>query len=72
MHLSGHSTLKSQDFRSLLAGSGWSMKAEMKAQPIGNALVMAIWRRGKPDAARWERSRRTNPLRGRCAAAAVR
>src|SRR5580698_4776885 len=29
---------------------GWSMKAEMTAQRVADALVMAIWRRGKPDA----------------------
>ena len=29
---------------------GWSMKAEMEAQLVADALVMAIWRRGKPDA----------------------
>ena len=29
---------------------GWSMKAEMNAQLVADALVMAIWRRGKPDA----------------------
>lgn len=29
---------------------GWSMKAEMNAQLVVDALVMAIWRRGKPDA----------------------
>jgi putative transposase len=29
---------------------GWSMKAEMTAQLVAEALVMAIWRRGKPDA----------------------
>jgi Integrase core domain len=29
---------------------GWSMSAEMKAQLVTDALVMAIWRRGKPDA----------------------
>jgi putative transposase len=29
---------------------GWSMKAEMTAQLVADALVMAIWRRGKPDA----------------------
>lgn len=29
---------------------GWSMKAEMTAQFVTDALVMAIWRRGKPDA----------------------
>ena len=29
---------------------GWSMSAEMTAQLVADALVMAIWRRGKPDA----------------------
>ena len=29
---------------------GWSMKAEMNAKLVADALVMAIWRRGKPDA----------------------
>lgn len=29
---------------------GWSMKAKMTAQLVTDALVMAIWRRGKPDA----------------------
>jgi len=29
---------------------GWSMKAEMTAQFVTDALLMAIWRRGKPDA----------------------
>jgi putative transposase len=29
---------------------GWSMSAEMTAQFVTDALVMAIWRRGKPDA----------------------
>jgi putative transposase len=29
---------------------GWSMKAEMTAQLVMDALVMAIWRRGRPDA----------------------
>lgn len=29
---------------------GWSMKAEMTAQLVTDALVMAMWRRGKPDA----------------------
>ena len=28
---------------------GWSMKAAMNAQLVADALVMAIWRRGKPD-----------------------
>ena len=28
----------------------WSMSAEMTAQLVTDALVMAIWRRGKPDA----------------------
>ena len=31
-------------------GVGWSMKAEMNAQLVADALIMAIWRRGKPDA----------------------
>jgi transposase InsO family protein len=30
---------------------GWSMSAGMTAQLVTDALVMAIWRRGKPDAA---------------------
>ena len=29
---------------------GWSMKAEMTTALVTDALVMAIWRRGKPDA----------------------
>ena len=29
---------------------GWSMKAEMTAQLVTEALIMATWRRGKPDA----------------------
>jgi putative transposase len=29
---------------------GWSMKPEMTAQLAPDALIMAIWRRGKPDA----------------------
>lgn len=29
---------------------GWSMHATMTAQLVADALVMAIWRRGKPDA----------------------
>ena len=29
---------------------GWSMKAEMTAQLVTDALVMAIWRRGRPNA----------------------
>jgi putative transposase len=29
---------------------GWSMKAEMTAQLVTDALLMAIWRRGKPQA----------------------
>jgi transposase InsO family protein len=31
---------------------GWSMSAAMTAQLVSDALAMAIWRRGKPDAAR--------------------
>ena len=30
--------------------AGWSMSATMTAQLVTDALVMAIWRRGKPDA----------------------
>ena len=29
---------------------GWSMKGEMNAQLVTDALMMAIWRRGRPDA----------------------
>ena len=29
---------------------GWSMSATMAAQLVADALVMALWRRGKPDA----------------------
>jgi putative transposase len=29
---------------------GWSMSASMTAQLVADALVMAVWRRGKPDA----------------------
>jgi putative transposase len=29
---------------------GWSMSAAMTAQLVADALMMAIWRRGKPDA----------------------
>ena len=29
---------------------GWSMKADMTAELVTDALMMAIWRRGKPDA----------------------
>ena len=29
---------------------GWSMSAGMTDQLVANALLMAIWRRGKPDA----------------------
>ena len=28
---------------------GWAMKAEMTAQLVADALIMAIWRRGRPD-----------------------
>ena len=30
---------------------GWSMSSGMTAQLVTDALVMAIWRRGKPDTA---------------------
>ena len=29
---------------------GWSMKAETKAQLLADSLMMAVWRRGRPDA----------------------
>ncbi|GAB7551706.1 hypothetical protein NRB_12040 [Novosphingobium sp. 11B] len=29
---------------------GWSMSATMTAQLVADAMMMAIWRRGKPDA----------------------
>ena len=29
---------------------GWSMSADMTAQLVTDALIMAIWRRGRPDA----------------------
>jgi putative transposase len=29
---------------------GWSMSAIMTAQLVADALLMAVWRRGKPDA----------------------
>ena len=29
---------------------GWSMSATMTAQLVADALVMAIWRRGRPEA----------------------
>ncbi|MGY4509002.1 transposase InsO family protein [Bradyrhizobium sp. USDA 3650] len=29
---------------------GWSMNANMAAQLVADALLMAVWRRGKPDA----------------------
>ncbi|MGA7181694.1 MAG: hypothetical protein WBX11_19210 [Thiobacillaceae bacterium] len=29
---------------------GWSMKAEMLAQLVADALMMAVWRRDKPEA----------------------
>ena len=28
---------------------GWSMSSSMAAQLVTDALIMAIWRRGKPD-----------------------
>jgi putative transposase len=28
---------------------GWAMKAEMSAQLVTDALIMAVWRRGRPD-----------------------
>lgn len=29
---------------------GWSMSASMTAQLVAHAVLMAVWRRGKPDA----------------------
>ena len=29
---------------------GWSMNANMTAQLVADAMLMAVWRRGKPDA----------------------
>jgi putative transposase len=47
---------------------GWSMKAEMTATLVADALIMAIWRRGKPDALlhHWDRGSQyqTNSFRG--------
>jgi len=39
---------------------GWSMNAGMTAQLVTDALIMAIWRRGKPDGTmrRWRASSR--------------
>jgi putative transposase len=28
---------------------GWSMRSEMTAQLVADALMMALWRRGKPE-----------------------
>ncbi len=39
---------------------GWSMKAEMTAALVTDALIMAIWRRGKPDACCTTRIRAAN------------
>lgn len=36
------------DFYSRLV-VGWSMSSSMAAQLVTDALIMAIWRRGKPD-----------------------
>jgi transposase InsO family protein len=45
---------------------GWSMNAAMTSQLVTDALVMAIWRRGRPDALlRWRASsRRSRPSHG--------
>jgi transposase InsO family protein len=40
---------------------GWSMSAAMTAQLVTDALVMAIWRRGKPDALLRSRKTVTKP-----------
>ena len=39
---------------------GWSIKAEMTAQLVTDALLMAIWRRGKPDALLHQSDRGSN------------
>ena len=40
---------------------GWSMSAAMTAQLVTDALVMAIWRRGKPDALLHHSDREVQP-----------
>lgn len=42
---------------------GWSIKAEMTAQLVADALMMAIWRRGKPHALLHHSGRRTANIR---------
>jgi putative transposase len=39
---------------------GWSIKADMTAQLVTDALLMAIWRRGRPDALLHHSSQRIN------------
>jgi transposase InsO family protein len=41
---------------------GWSMRAAMTAQLVTDALVMAIWRRGKPDALLHHSDRGSSPF----------
>jgi transposase InsO family protein len=48
---------------------GWSMSAAMTAQLVTDALVMAIWRRGKPDAL-LHHSDRGSPIHQRAGPAA--
>ena len=48
---------------------GWSMSAAMTAQLVTDALVMAIWRRGKPDAL-LHHSDRGSPIQQRTVPAA--
>jgi transposase InsO family protein len=42
---------------------GWSMSATMTAQMVTDALIMAIWRRGKPDALLHHSDRRSQYTR---------
>lgn len=41
---------------------GWAMKAEMTAQLVTDALIMAIWRRGRPDSLMHHSDQMTLPL----------
>ena len=50
---------------------GWSMSASMTAQLVADALLMAVWRRGKPDAL-MHHSDQGNPVRQRAAPISVR
>ncbi|MBB4399050.1 transposase InsO family protein [Bradyrhizobium sp. ERR14] len=43
---------------------GWSMSAAMTAQLVTDALLMAVWRRGKPDALLHHSDWAVGPARG--------